>query len=380
MAYLWRLRPYQSFDLMNQFAPSKNIKDTRIVVAMSGGVDSSVVATMLHKQGYEVIGVTLQLYDVGIDLEKKGACCAGKDIYDARNVAQSMGFPHYVLNYESIFKQEVMEDFADSYLRGETPIPCIKCNQSVKFRDLFKVAKDLNADALVTGHYVQRKAGEFGVELHKAADDSKDQSYFLFKTTKEQLEYIHFPLGAMNKEQTRQLAEEFGLEVADKPDSQDICFVPNGSYANVIERLRPGALDSGDIFHMDGRKLGGHNGIINYTIGQRRGLGIAWPEPLYVIKLEPSKNLVYVGEEKYLFSHNFTIKDTNWLIAEEQIKQGLNVQVRTRSTHKGVTAYIQNIGNNMARVELKTPERAITPGQACVAYDGTKVIGGGWIV
>lgn len=365
---------------MNEFAPYKAIKDTRVVVAMSGGVDSSVAATMLHKQGYEVIGVTLQLYDMGIDLEKKGACCAGKDIYDAKNVAERMGFAHYVLNYESIFKQEVMEDFADSYLRGETPIPCVKCNQSVKFRDLFKVARDLNADALVTGHYVQRKIGANGAELHKAFDDSKDQSYFLFATTQEQLEYIHFPLGGMKKEETRKMAVEFGLTIADKPDSQDICFVPNGSYANVIERLRPGALDSGDIVHVNGKKLGEHNGIINYTIGQRKGLGIAWPEPLYVIKIDAAQNTVIVGSEDELASSSFTIRDVNWLAGGTVPAEGMEVTIKARSTQGGVGAIVTPLQNGMARIELKTPQRAITPGQACVMYLDTRIIGGGWII
>lgn len=365
---------------MNQFAPNKAIKDTRVVVAMSGGVDSSVAATWLHKQGYEVVGVTLQLYDMGIDLEKKGACCAGKDIYDAKNVAERMGFAHYVLNYESIFKQEVMEDFADSYLRGETPIPCVKCNQSVKFRDLFKVARDLNADALVTGHYVQRKEGAGGAELHKAADDSKDQSYFLFATTQEQLEYIHFPLGGMKKEETRKMAQEFGLSVADKPDSQDICFVPNGSYANVIERLRPGALDAGEIIHINGTKVGEHNGIINYTIGQRKGLGISWPEPLYVIKIDAENNRVIVGDESALASTSFTIRDVNWLAGNSIPANGVEVTIKARSGHRGAEAMVYPLEGNKARVELKTPERAITPGQACVMYNGSRVVGGGWIV
>lgn len=364
---------------MNQFAPDKEIKDTRVVVAMSGGVDSSVAATWLHKQGYEVIGVTLQLYDMGIDLEKKGACCAGKDIYDAKNVADRMGFAHYVLNYESIFKQEVMEDFADSYLRGETPIPCVKCNQSVKFRDLFKVARDLNADALVTGHYVQRKMGVGGAELHKAVDDGKDQSYFLFATTQEQLDYIHFPLGGMKKEETRKMAVEFGLEVADKPDSQDICFVPNGSYANVIEKLRPGALDAGEIIHINGTKVGDHNGIINYTIGQRKGLGIAWPEPLYVIKIDAANNRVIVGDESALGSTSFTVRDINWLAGDKIPENGVEVTIKARSGHRGAIATIFPLNDNKARVELKTPERAITPGQACVMYDGSRVVGGGWI-
>jgi tRNA-specific 2-thiouridylase len=365
---------------MNEFAPNKEIKNTRIVVAMSGGVDSSVAATMLYKQGYEVIGVTLQLYDMGIDLEKKGACCAGKDIYDAKNVAERMGFAHYVLNYESIFKQEVMEDFADSYLRGETPIPCVKCNQSVKFRDLFKVARDLNADALVTGHYVQRKIGPSGAELHKAFDDSKDQSYFLFATTQAQLDYIHFPLGSLKKEETRQMANEFGLSVADKPDSQDICFVPNGSYANVIERLRPGALDRGDIMHINGQKLGEHSGIINYTIGQRKGLGIGWPEPLYVIKIDAGNNRVIVGAEADLACKSFNIRDVNWLAEGAIPAAGIEAEIKARSTQQAVIAKIFPLSGNNARVELQNPQRAITPGQACVIYQGTRVMGGGWII
>lgn len=375
------LRHFSAISLpMNQFAPDKEIKDTRVVVAMSGGVDSSVAATWLHKQGYEVIGVTLQLYDVGIDLEKKGACCAGKDIYDAKNVAERMGFAHYVLDYESIFKQEVIEDFADSYLKGETPIPCVKCNQSVKFRDLFKVARDLNADALVTGHYVQRKLGTHGAELHKAADDGKDQSYFLFATTQEQLEYIHFPLGGMKKEETRQMAAQFGLEIADKPDSQDICFVPNGSYASVIERLRPGALDDGDIVHINGTKLGRHNGIINYTIGQRKGLGIAWPEPLYVVKIDAANNVVLVGPESALAATSFIIRDVNWLVGSTISESGMEVNIKARSTQQAVEATAFPLPGNMARIQLKSPQRAITPGQACVMYQSTRVVGGGWIV
>lgn len=367
--------------MKNAFCPNKEIKDTKVVVAMSGGVDSSVVATMLHKQGYQVIGVTLQLYDHGIALEKKGACCAGQDIYDAKMVADKAGFAHYVLNYESIFKEAVMEDFADSYLRGETPIPCVKCNQSVKFRDLFKVAKDLDADALATGHYVQRIDDESGFpQLHKAIDDSKDQSYFLFATTKEQLNYIHFPLGGLKKEKTRQLALEYGLQVADKPDSQDICFVPNGSYAKVIERLRPEAWADGDIVHVNGEKLGEHKGIINYTIGQRRGLGIGGGEPLYVVKIDAVNNRVIVGAESDLDSHFFNIRDINWLGKEAIPQDGLEVTVKMRSTQTPVNAKIFADNDNKAKIVLHSPERAIAPGQACVFYDGSRVLGGGWIV
>lgn len=366
--------------IMNVYAPHKAIKDTRVMVAMSGGVDSSVAAAMLHKQGYEVIGVTMQLYDHGMALEKKGACCAGKDIYDAKRVADQMGFAHYVLNYESVFKEEVIDDFVDSYLKGETPIPCVKCNQSVKFRDLFKMAKDLEADALVTGHYVQRIEGKNGTELHKAHDNTKDQSYFLFATTQEQLDYVHFPLGHLRKEETRKLAEELGLEVADKPDSQDICFVPNGSYSSVIEKLRPGALDAGDIVHVSGEVLGRHEGIINYTLGQRRGLGIAWPDPLYVVRLDPENHRVIVGPEEALGNTSFRIRDINWLGQGALPAEGIEVMVKLRSTHEGAVATVKPINDNEAEVFLPVAQRAITPGQACVMYEGNRVLGGGWVV
>jgi tRNA-specific 2-thiouridylase len=367
--------------MKNQFNAQKSISETKVVVAMSGGVDSSVVATMLHNQGYQVIGVTLQLYDLGVTLEKKGACCAGKDIYDAKNVADKVGFPHYVLNYETLFKQEVMEDFADSYLRGETPIPCVKCNQSVKFRDLFKVAKDLNADALVTGHYVQRKTGENGrAEMHKAFDETKDQSYFLFATTQDQLNYVHFPLGGMKKEDTRKLAEQYGLEVADKPDSQDICFVPNGSYTKVIERLRPDAWEPGDIIHVNGEKVGEHDGIVNYTVGQRKGLGVAWPEPLYVVKVDAPSKQVVVGPETALYSNSFKIRDVNWLDGVKIPEQEIKVSIKIRSGQPAMQALVSGLENGRAVVKLLDPQKAVTPGQACVIYDGTRVLGGGWIV
>jgi tRNA-specific 2-thiouridylase len=364
---------------MNLFNTNKSIEDTKVVVAMSGGVDSSAVAALLVKQGYQVIGITLQLYDLGVTLEKKGACCAGQDIYDAKMVADKLGIPHYVLNYESLFKQSVIEDFADSYLRGETPIPCVKCNQSVKFRDLFKMAKDLGADALATGHYVQKINGVNGAELHRAIDPNKDQSYFLFATTKEQLEYIYFPLGANTKEQTRQLATSFGLQVADKPDSQDICFVPNGSYANVIEKLRPGALDKGKIMHIDGEILGEHNGIINFTLGQRRGIGISSSEPLYVIKIDAEQNLVIVGPESALNNKSFIIRDVNWLVPQPQINHEFKLEVKLRSSQQPIGATLINNHSNMAQIILDLPQKAITPGQACVFYNGNHVLGGGWI-
>ncbi len=367
--------------MKNRFTSCKPIDQTRVVVAMSGGVDSSVVAAMLHDEGYEVIGVTMQLYDHGVALEKKGACCAGKDIYDAKRVAQQLGFKHYVLDYESVFKQEVMDDFADSYLRGQTPIPCVKCNQSVKFRDLFKMAKDLGADALATGHYVQRIDNNGNIELHRGADTSKDQSYFLFATTKEQLEYVHFPLGGMDKAQTRQLALKYHLEVADKPDSQDICFVPEGGYASVIAKMRPGALDPGKIVHIDGRILGDHEGIIHFTRGQRRGLGVAVGEPLYVVDINPDTKEVVVGPESALGQTDVMVQDVNWLGAEDALiaSEGVSVKVKLRSATMPVDAIFRANDRKGGVVILHTPDKAVAPGQACVMYDGSRVLGGGWI-
>jgi tRNA-specific 2-thiouridylase len=359
---------------------SKPIAETTVVVAMSGGVDSSTVAAALHEMGYKVIGITLQLYDHGVAIEKKGACCAGQDIHDARQVAERIGIPHYVLNYESLFKQSVMDDFADSYLRGETPIPCVKCNQSVKFRDLFKVAKDLGADALATGHYVQRRDANGIPQLHRGQDKLKDQSYFLFATTKEQLDFLHFPLGGLSKDETRALARKYNLIVADKPDSQDICFVPDGSYAKVIERLRPGALDKGEIVHTDGTVLGEHQGIIHYTIGQRKGLGIAWHEPLYVVKLEPESRRVIVGSKEELAQESFTIKEVNWLGDEAILPEGKEVFVKLRSLHKGAYATLYPANDNTVTVKLHTPDISVTPGQACVFYEESRVLGGGWIM
>ena len=363
---------------MNSLGINKDPKDTRVVVAMSGGVDSSVVASLLHEEGYQVVGITLQLYDHGEALAKKGACCAGQDIHDAKRVAEKMGFEHYVLNYQSRFQDSVIDDFVESYLKGETPIPCVKCNQNVKFKDLLKTARDLGADCMATGHYIQRTIGPDGkAHLVRAIDAAKDQSYFLFATTQEQLDFLRFPLGGWTKDVTRAHAERFGLIVADKPDSQDICFVPNGSYARVVEKFRPGALKSGDILHIDGRVLGSHDGIINYTIGQRKGLGIGGGHtenntPLFVVGLRPDKNQVLVGPYEALARDTIFLKDCNWL--ENIPAAGMPVQIKLRSAQPPMPAHAYT-----DRVELKEPAFGIAAGQACVCYDGDRVIGGGWI-
>lgn len=348
-------------------------KKGRVAVAMSGGVDSSVVAACAKDLGYEVIGITMHLYDQGKTTSlKKKACCAGKDIYDAKRVADKMGFDHYVLDYESVFKEEVIDKFVDDYLGGATPIPCIQCNQSVKFRDLLHVAKELDASALLTGHYVKRAANN---TLHRPVDFGKDQTYFLFSTTKEQLEYLRFPLGNINKLQTRELAKYYDLCVSDKPDSQDICFVPSGGYAEVIKTMRPGSTKKGDIVDMSGKVLGTHEGIIHFTIGQRRGLGISAPQPLYVVRLDPEKNHVIVGEIKELFVQNIMLKDVNWLTDANEFE----AHVKLRSTHTPVLAHVKKTTDTLAHVTLKNPEFGIAKGQACVFYNDTHVLGGGWI-
>ncbi|MBI3441274.1 MAG: tRNA 2-thiouridine(34) synthase MnmA, partial [Proteobacteria bacterium] len=362
---------------MNALGFEKDPKDTLVVVAMSGGVDSSVAAALLHEQGYQVIGITLQLYDHGEALKKKGACCAGADIHDAKRVAESMGFEHYVLNYQNRFQNRVIEDFVDSYLRGETPIPCVRCNQNVKFKDLLDTARDLDADCMVTGHYVQRIMGPMGPELHKAIDAGKDQSYFLFTTTPEQLDFLRFPLGGWSKDITRQHAERLGLVVAEKPDSMDICFVPGSSYAKVVEKFRPGALNAGEIIHIDGRVLGPHNGIINYTIGQRRGIGIGGGHtegnsPLFVVGLHADKNQVIVGPYEALARDTVYMKECNWLV--EIPEDGLAVEVKLRSAQPPLPATLFK-----DRVILKQAAFGIAGGQACVCYIGCRVIGGGWI-
>lgn len=353
-------------------------QNTRIVVAMSGGVDSSVAAALMVEAGYDVIGMTLQLYDQGLALAKKGACCAGQDIYDARQVCDKLKIPHYVLDYESRFSQAVIEDFADSYLKGETPIPCVRCNQQVKFKDLLTTARDLGAQALVTGHYVQRLMKDSKAELHRAVDSSRDQSYFLFTTTQNQLDFLRFPLGQLPKSETRKHAARFGLEIADKPDSQDICFVPNGSYVSVVEKLRPGALEEGDIVHLDGRILGQHKGIINYTIGQRKGLGIGGGDPLYVIRLDPKTHQVIVGPYKALARQEIWVKEVNWL--GEKTEGPIRCEVKVRSTRPPLPADLYLHENNRAHVVFTSPEHGVAPGQACVFYDDSRVLGGGWIL
>ena len=368
---------------LNSLGFAKAPADTRVVVAMSGGVDSSVVAAMLKEEGYDVVGVTLQLYDHGAALAKKGACCAGRDIHDARRVAETMGFPHYVLDYENVFREAVIEEFADAYLSGATPVPCIRCNERVKFKDLLATAKDLEADCMATGHYIQRKVG-VGPELHQAADAARDQSYFLFSTTSEQLGYLRFPLGHLvSKAETRALAQKYGLPVADKPDSQDICFVPDGNYAAVIEKLRPGAADPGEIVDLEGRVLGTHRGVIHYTIGQRKGLGIGgMVDPLYVVRLDPALRRVVVGPKEALSTRVIPVREINWLGDEPFDSRDVwELEVKVRSTRAPRAALVRPLGPDTAEVELLAPEDGVSPGQACVFYaaEGSRVFGGGWI-
>ncbi len=369
---------------LNSLGFPKPPAETRVIVAMSGGVDSSVVAAELAAEGYDVVGITLQLYDHGAALAKKGACCAGRDIHDARRVAEAMGFPHYVLDYENTFRESVIDEFADAYLAGATPVPCIRCNERVKFRDLLETARELDADCMATGHYIRRFDGAAGPELHRAADPVRDQSYFLFSTTPEQLAYLRFPLGRLEtKAETRALAAKHGLMVADKPDSQDICFVPDGNYARVIEKLRPGAADPGEIVDLDGRVLGRHRGVIHYTIGQRRGLGIGGlSAPLYVVRLDSETRRVVVGPKAALATRTVPVREVNWLGDEAfTSRPEWHLSVKLRSTRPPTDAVIRPLSETEAEVDLLAPEEGVSPGQACVfyAHEGTRVFGGGWI-
>jgi len=364
---------------MNTLGIDKAPKDTKVVVAMSGGVDSSVTAALLAEEGFSVIGITLQLYDAGQAAARPGSCCAGVDIADARKVAQDLAIPHYVLDFEDRFRTDVIDDFVASYLAGETPIPCVRCNQTVKFRDLIDRARDLGADALATGHYARRLIGPQGAELHRGLDDDKDQSYFLFATTPEQLDYLRFPLGGMTKAETRAHAERFGLAVADKPDSQDICFVAGGKYADFVRALRPEAERPGNIVHSDGRVLGRHGGIINYTVGQRRGLNIGGGDALYVLRLEPDDARVIVGPREALGQTRVYVKDVNWLGDGLAPAPGMELEAKIRSLAPRAPAVIADVGDGGAVLELAAAADGVAPGQACVFYAGTRVLGGGWI-
>jgi len=352
---------------------------SRVVVAMSGGVDSACVAALLAEAGYEVIGITLQLYDHGAAIGKRGACCAGQDIQDARKVADQLGIPHYVLDFEARFREAVIEDFADTYAQGRTPLPCVRCNQRVKFADLLVMARDLGGAALATGHYVRRTRGAGGVELHRAVDAWRDQSYFLFATTRDQLDFLRFPLGGLTKDQTRALAARFALSVAAKPDSQDICFVPQGSYADVVAKLRPEAAEPGEIVHVDGRVLGRHEGVIHYTVGQRRGLAVAVGEPLYVVKLEPAARRVVVGPRTASRCKLAALSDVNWLGDGPLPDDGVAVHIKHRAREDAVPALLQPDADGGAVVTFDEAQSGVAPGQACVFYGGTRVLGGGWI-
>lgn len=351
----------------------------RVVIAMSGGVDSSVAAALVKRAGYDAVGITLQLYDHGEAIRRKGACCAGQDIHDARAVAARLDMPHYVLDYESRFKESVMDEFVDGYLAGHTPIPCIRCNETVKFRDLLGMARELGAEAMVTGHYIATKAGAEGWEMHRPKDLARDQSYFLFSTTQEQLDFLRFPLAQLEKDDIRDYAAALGLMVADKPDSQDICFVPNGDYAGVIKRLRPDCSLPGDIRHMDGTLLGTHQGVLHYTVGQRRGLGVATGDPIYVVAIDADKREVIVGPREALARARIHLDDVNWL--GDGRADALPIRARIRSTGDPAAATLTMTADGSGEIILATPEEGVSPGQACVFYgaDDDRVLGGGWI-
>ena len=366
--------------MINSLGFSKAPKETKVVVAMSGGVDSSVVAGLMKEEGYDVTGITLKLYDDTKTPKEGRQCCAGQDILDAKRVSEHLGINHKILFYQKKFKEEVINSFIDSYVAGETPIPCVQCNQTVKFRDLFKYAKELNADALVTGHYVTRFQNNGKASMYRAKDTNRDQSYFLFGTTQEQLDYLRFPLGEIEKEETRIIANKLSLNVADKPDSQDICFVPNGDYSSVIKKFRPESFKSGDILDLTGKKLGEHEGIINYTIGQRKGIKISSADPLYVVNIDADNNKIIVGPKESLIIQNIELRDLNILAFEKEFSD--HVLIKVRSTGKLLKAKV-NIKNNSANVKIVDGEAGISPGQACVFYSkddvGDKLLGGGWI-
>ncbi len=365
----------------------KKPSDCRIAVAMSGGVDSSVVAALLHYQGFDVVGITLQLYDHGAAIAKKGACCAGQDIYDARKIADQCGFPHFVLDYENRFKEKVIDDFVNTYLQGATPIPCVRCNEEVKFKDLMSAAKDFGAMKMATGHYIQAIHHHGKTELHRGIDPNRDQSYFLFTTTQQQADFLLFPLGGLQKSQVRELAHYFGLKTADKPDSQDICFVPQGKYADLIIKKRPDAVKAGDIIDSEtGAILGQHRGIVHYTIGQRKGLGLAGGTgtPLFVVKIDADKNCIYVGSEQALERRYIDIEDLNWIGDTPIDAHGIDVHVKVRSTREPKMAKLfPKNHNNQWHIILNEPEKSVSPGQAAVFYDTqnqSRLLGGGWIV
>ena len=366
--------------MINSLGIKKPPKETKVVVAMSGGVDSSVAAGLMKEEGYDVTGITLKLYDDSKPSKDGRQCCAGQDILDAKRVSEHLNIDHKILFYQKKFKEEVIDSFIDSYVAGETPIPCVQCNQTVKFRDLFKYAKELNADALVTGHYVSRLQGYDRASMYRAKDVNRDQSYFLFSTTQEQLDYLRFPLGEIEKEETRNIANKLSLNVADKPDSQDICFVPNGDYSSVIKKFRPESFKSGDILNLSGKKLGEHEGIINYTIGQRKGIKISSTDPLYVVNIDADTNTIIVGPKESLIIQNLQLRDLNILGSHEEFKQPIAIKVR--STGKLLKAKI-TIKDRLANVEIFEGEAGIAPGQACVFYSkddhGDKLLGGGWI-